>query len=277
MIVDSHTHVAESRESQQSSLAPALTHEWWTSGGTSEELVAALDANGVDRFVIVQAIGAYGYDCSYAAASAVAYASRAAFVAAIDMYGPDPVADLVALWERLPSDTRISGVRLFGVGGVPPTWLTDGRAGEVWEFAAEHNIVIVPTVFASEFERLRSLAMKFPSVSVAIDHCGFTDMVDGDGEALLFALADIPSIHLKVTSYVLEAAERDAGDAAPLVERLAHAFGVNRLCWGSDHPQDQHRDYAGKLALARHATRTFDVTAREEFFANTSSRLFFTS
>ena len=117
---------------------------------------------------------------------------------------------------------------MFGVDGIEPTWLTDGRAAAVWDFAAEYNLVIVPTVFANEFKHICALAQHAPTASVAIDHCGFTDMVEGDGQAMLFALADIPSLHLKVTSYVLEAAERDDGDAAILIERLAGAFGADR-------------------------------------------------
>ena len=274
-IVDTHTHVAAGRDSKFPPASSDLTREWWNAGGTAEELLVELDANGVDRVVFVQAIAAYGYDCSYAAASAAAHSERAAFVAAIDMSGSDPAADLVALCESPPNGVRIAGVRLFGVGGVETTWLTDGRAAAVWEYAAEHNLVIVPTVFANEFVHLRALAESQPNTRVAIDHCGFTDMVDGDGDAMLFALRDIPSIHLKVSSYVLEAAERDDGDPAPLTERLADAFGVDRLCWGSDHPQDQRHDYAGKLALARHATRAFDAASRNAFFNTTGTALFF--
>ena len=275
-IVDTHTHVAISDDPRFPLSASDLTSSWWTSGATIDDVLHQLDANDVHRLVLVQAVGAYGYDCSYAAASAAAHADRAAFVAAISMHADDPVAELAALCEAPPSGAVIAGVRLFGVDGIEPTWLTDGRAAAVWDFAAEYNLVIVPTVFANEFKHICALAQHAPTASVAIDHCGFTDMVEGDGQAMLFALADIPSLHLKVTSYVLEAAERDDGDAAILIERLAGAFGADRLCWGSDHPQDQRHDYVGKLALARHATRAFDDASRNAFFNTTASRLFFT-
>ena len=275
-IVDTHTHVAISDDPRFPLSASDLTSSWWTSGATIDDVLHQLDANDVHRLVLVQAVGAYGYDCSYAAASAAAHADRAAFVAAISMHADDPVAELAALCEAPPSGAVIAGVRLFGVDGIEPTWLTDGRAAAVWDFAAEYNLVIVPTVFANKFKHICALAQHAPTASVAIDHCGFTDMVEGDGQAMLFALADIPSLHLKVTSYVLEAAERDDGDAAILIERLAKVFGADRLCWGSDHPQDQRHDYAGKLALARHATRSFDDASRSAFFNTTASRLFFT-
>lgn len=273
-IVDTHTHVATVLDPRFPPMSSDLTHEWWRSGGSVEDLLTELDANGVRRAVIVQAIAAYGFDCSYATACVASHADRVAFVAAIDMHAPDPVADLAHLLDATPN-ARVAGIRLFGVGGGAPTWLTDGRARDVWEFAVGRDLVIVPTIFAREFANLRAVIETNPQVTVAIDHCGFIDMVEGDGEAMLFSLADIPSVHLKVTSYVLEAAERDEVDPAALAERLVAAFGSHRLCWGSDHPQDQRHDYAGKLALAHRATRNFDEESRNDFFNDTGAGLFF--
>lgn len=273
-IIDTHTHIATGANPRYPLSSSDLTHEWWDSGGTVDELLDVLDASDVERVVFVQAIAAYGYDCSYVIDSAEAHAERATCVVAIDMFGPDPVSDLGALVASPQSGARIAGVRLFGVNGSSPIWLTDGRASEVWEFAATHGIILVPTLFASEFESLRAVVERHPTVSVAIDHCGFIDMVD-DGEKMLFALADVPSVNLKVTSYVLEAAERTETDAAVLIERLASSFGSHRLCWGSDHPQDTRHDYTGKLALARSATRSFSEADRTAFFHDTGARLFF--
>ena len=92
---------------------------------------------------------------------------------------------------------------------------------------------------------------------------------------MLMSLADIPSIHLKLSSYVLESAERTHHDPAPLIERIASRFGSDRMCWGSDHPQDQRSDYEGKLTLARKATRAFSESQRTDFFGATGGRLFF--
>jgi predicted TIM-barrel fold metal-dependent hydrolase len=111
-------------------------------------------------------------------------------------------------------------------------------------------------------------------VPIALDHCAFPDLGD-DGESAVLALADLPEVHLKVTSYVLEAAERDEGDPAGVVERLAAAFGAHRLCWGSDHPQDQRLPYAGKVELAHRATRTLGPADRDAVLTGTALRLWF--
>lgn len=275
MIVDTHTHVACGTDDRFPTTPTGVASEWWRTGGTINELLVELDTNEVDLAVVVQAIGAYGHDCRCAAASVHANESRCAFIASVDMTVEDPATAVATLLDDPPSDVRIAGVRLFGVGGHDTTWLTDGRGAAVWELASETGIVLVPTVFADRFGELRALAATRPDVPVALDHCGFIDIFEGDGLAALLALTDTPSIHLKVTSYVLEAAERDDGDAAPLVERLADAFGTHRLCWGSDHPQDQRHSYSEKLALARRATRSFDREASDRFFGGTGNELFF--
>jgi len=69
-----------------------------------------------------------------------------------------------------------------------------------------------------------------------------------------------------------------ADDTVPshgLSERLASGFGANRLCWGSDHPQDQRSTYAGKVELAHHATRTLEAADRDAVLAGTAMRLWF--
>jgi L-fuconolactonase len=276
LIVDTHTHVACGTDDRFPTTPTEVAGEWWRSGGTIEELLVELDTNEVDRAVVVQAIGAYGHDCRCAAAAVHANESRCAFIASVDMTIDDPAAAVSILLDDPPSGVRVAGVRLFGVGGHDTSWLTDGRGAAVWDLASETGIVLVPTIFADRFAELRVLAAIRPDVRVAIDHCGFVDkVVEPDAELSLIALADTPSVHLKVTSYVLEAAERDDGDAAPLVERLVAAFGSDRLCWGSDHPQDQRQSYAGKIALARRATRSFTAAQTESFFAMTGTDLFF--
>ena len=70
-------------------------------------------------------------------------------------------------------------------------------------------------------------------------------------------------------------AERDEGDPAAILERLVDRFAAERLCWGSDHPQDQRGTYADKVALAHHATRTLGPTEREAVLADTALGLWF--
>ncbi len=177
--------------------------------------------------------------------------------------------------SELAAPVRPVGVRLFGVGEATTSWLEDARASEVWRTAGELDLSVVPCVFAVALDAVGEVAASHPGVPVAVDHCGFPDMAGAEGWPAVLRLAAVPSVGLKVSSHVLEAGERDDGDPAIVVDRLVEAFGTDRLCWGSDHPQNQALDYAGKLALARHAARHLDATQSASFFGANAQRLWF--
>jgi L-fuconolactonase len=279
VVVDSHTHVT-SLDTDRYPLAPSgLGRTWWADGDHSAPaLVAAMDRSGVDRAVVVQAVGPYGYDCRYAVYAATAFPERLALVGAIDMAGPDPPFDLAEL-AGLAADAPLRGVRLFGVDGTPPTWLADGRAASVWRLASELGCSIVATLFAPDLAALRPLVEAWPAVAVAVDHAGFPDLAGGPPYAALaplLDLADLDAVNVKVSSHLLLDAQVDGGDPADLVDRLADAFGAERLAWGSDHPQTAGLTYPQMLDLARHAVRRLPPAGARAVLDETATRLWWT-
>jgi predicted TIM-barrel fold metal-dependent hydrolase len=216
---------------------------------TVEEYLATASAAGVDRAVLVQAHGAYGTDNDYVLAALEAAPERVVGVVIVDPSDVDAPARLREL-ARIPG---CRGVRLFGIGPEPPVWF-DGDAGlALWDTAVELDLTIVATLLTPDLPRLARVLARRPGVPAVLDHCGFPDVQGGPpfaGAESLFALAEHAGLHLKVTSYVLEA----AGAHAPaFVEALIAAFGAERLVWGSDYPQTHDRPYAELLALARSA------------------------
>ena len=230
-------------------------------------MLAALDSADVDHAVVVQAVGVYGYDCRCAAATVDESNGRFAFVGAVDMDGDDPAAAL----GQLAATTPLAGVRTFGVGAAGTAWLEDGRGDALWEAAAELHTVVVPTLFTDRLPQLRALIERHPTATVALDHCAFPDLAPPERRDDLLGLADLPALHLKVTSHNLHSAD----DPAELLDRLAGAFGVGRLAWGSDHPQHQSLTYPEMVALARHACRGLDAAEQDAFLDGTSRRLWF--
>jgi predicted TIM-barrel fold metal-dependent hydrolase len=260
--VDSHVHVASPAYPARPT---GVGSDWWHRGATVEDLLAAMDATGVERAVVVQAVGPYGYDCR-CACDAAGSSPRLALVVAVDMDGADPAADLVALASSAP----VRGVRVFGVAGGPTSWLADGRADDVWAAAASLGINVVATLFSRDLAALGALVDRHPGVPVAVDHCGFPDP-PGTVPPPLLALAGRPEVHLKVTTHVL----RHALDPGALVEELAAAFGAGRLAWGSDHPQTQGLTYREMVALGSAAGSGLTPGGREMFLAGTATRLCF--
>jgi predicted TIM-barrel fold metal-dependent hydrolase len=242
--------------------------DWWTGeSGTAPAVLEEARRAGVDRVVVVQAVGAYGHDPACAAAAVDGAGPWARLVPSIDIAAPGAVGRI----DELAGLPGAAGVRLFGVADGAP-WLDDGRADEVWCRAAELGLVLVPTIFSDRLAALGRVIDRHPRAAVALDHCGFPDLAGADGAAALFDLAGAGALRLKVTTHVL-AAWAAAGRLESTVERLADAFGAGRLCWGSDHPQHQGLTYAEKLALAGRATSGFTDDARADFFAGTASGL----
>ena len=272
MLVDAHTHVACGDDPAFPFRPTGVASDWWRDGGGVDQLVGELDDAAVDRAVVVQAYGAYGHDCSCAAAAAGEHPARLALVISIDMEADDPSESMVELMGTLP--VAPAGVRLFGVSGTEPEWLADGRAAAVWDLAAELGTTLVPTLFTRHLPALAAVIEERPEVTVALDHCAFPDMGEG-GEAAVVRLAELPEVHLKVTTHVLSWATDVEGDPAPIVDRLATAFGAHRLCWGSDHPQNQALSYAEKVELAHQATRALGPAERDAVLSGTATRLWF--
>jgi L-fuconolactonase len=266
-VIDAHIHVACADGERYPRQPTGVGSDWWGERGEATELATTLDAAGVTKAVIVQAVGLYGYDCRCAVDAVVADVERFALVAALDFSAADPLIEFNQLADRAP----LAGLRLFGVGATEPRWLNDGRGAAVWARATELGTVLVPTIFTEQFPALRALVGQYPDARVALDHCGFPDMGGPGAFDAVLALADLPSITLKVTSHNLDAVTE--GEPAGFVDRLVAEFGADRLCWGSDYPQHQARTYAGMLDLARSATRHLDAAERAQFLGTTSLRL----
>ncbi len=271
-IVDAHLHVV-SPDTGAFPLQPrGVGRDWWTDKSVDAAAIGTmLHEHDVHRGVIVQAVGPYFTDNRYARAVVEAEPDRYALVVAIDAShgGTEQLAREVALGS-------VAGVRLFAAGG-DASWLDDGRSDEVWDIAHDVGASLVVACFAEHLPALARTVAEHPDVTVALDHCAFASLVGGppyEAAAGLFALAELPAVHLKVSTNILEAAAR-AGSAAAFVEHVAAAFGADRLAWGSDHPQSYETTYAEKLALARDASAGMTTVQASAFFGVTADRLWF--
>jgi predicted TIM-barrel fold metal-dependent hydrolase len=272
-VSDSHLHVV-SADTDRYPLQPSgFGRDWWTGRAVdAEQIDRDLTAAGVDRGVVVQAVGPYRNDNRYARDVVRGDPERFALVAAIDVGGPDPGAEV----EALASEGDLAGVRVFAAGG-EAAWLTDGRGAGIWAAAAEAGISLVAALFADHLDALAALVTAQPDVLVALDHLAFPDLRGGHpypNAASLLGLAVLPAVHLKVTTISLTTA-RDHGGAPRLVERLVGEFGADRVAWGSDHPQSYELPYPEMVQLARDACAGLDPDDRDAVLGGTAARLWF--
>jgi L-fuconolactonase len=272
-VTDAHVHVVSS-DTDRFPLRPGdFGRDWWSGREIgAEQITRDLDAAGVERAVIVQAVGPYGNDNRYAQEVGAAGAGRFAAVVAIDTDGDDPAAELAALVGA----GNVAGVRVAAFAGDAP-WLTDGRGAAIWDAAADCGVNLVIACLAPHVPAVAELVRERPDVTVAMDHCAFPDLDGGPPyhrAAPLFELAGLPSVSLKLTTIVLRDAER-VGGPRPLVAQLVDAFGAARVCWGSDHPQTYELSYVQMVQLARRATVALDAEARAAVLDTTARDLWF--
>src|SRR5262249_49859731 len=157
-VTDTHVHVVSS-DTDRYPLRPGdFGRDWWTGRPVdATQVTRDLDAAGVERAVLVQAVGPYGNDNRYALDVAAARARRFAVVVAIDTDGPDPASELAALVDASP----VAGVRIAAFAGDAP-WLTDGRGAAIWDAAAERGTKLVVACLAPHVPALAALVRSRP-------------------------------------------------------------------------------------------------------------------
>ena len=279
MIIDSHVHVIAPNETRYP-LAPAgldqgigaqrRRADWFREIPVSaESLLEQMRGAGVERAILVQPMGAYSYDNSYAADSARAYPDQFVSVAIVDVAHDDAVERL-RYWVN---DRGVRGVRLFTVTSPEGTWLDEPAGLRVWEEAARLEIPVVVTILARQLGKLQNALRNFPELPVVLDHCGFPDLRGGAPYAKaagLFELAPFRNLRLKITSHVLKQVEADPGGPNGLVATLKDHFGADRLMWGSDYSQTHDRSYAELVNLAQRAAAQLTEPERALFLARTT-------
>jgi predicted TIM-barrel fold metal-dependent hydrolase len=236
----------------------------------ADGMLAAMDAAGIARTVLVTPSTAYSYDNACVADAAAAHPARFAFVGAIDVRATH-VADEIARW----SARGMRGFRLFAGGGIPEgdgAWLVDPATFPAWEAAREHRQTISIHCAFGSLPRVRALLERFPAVDVALDHCALPP-VDIDAAAPLFALADYPRLHLKVSSRNLAAPAAPPGGPGAFVRRAVATFGAARIAWASNYPSSAG-PLATLLGAARAATAELSVADRAAIFSATARRLY---
>ena len=89
----------------------------WPDHVTGDEMVAAMDAVGVDGAIFISAFTMYQYDASYAVEVRNAHPGRFGLVKPVDASDP-AVADVISDWKQTPGTV---GIRIMMTRDVTPT------------------------------------------------------------------------------------------------------------------------------------------------------------
>jgi len=271
MIVDTHVHIVADDQSAYPLDPAGLPGRWYLESPCSAEgLLAQMDANGVDRAVLVQGVGAYSFDNRYATDSATRHSQRFVSAVCVDVHADDPGAALNT-WAR---DHGAQGVRLFTIGDRGFA-IDDPSTFPLWRSAADAGLHVIVTLLADQLPALSRVLEQFPDVPVSLDHCGFPALSGPPWteNRPLLELARHENLHLKLSTHVLDAAAQATGDPGSFVPVLADHFGAARMMWGSDFCQTHDRSYAELVALGRQAFDALPRADRDLCLGGTARRL----
>lgn len=200
---------------------------------TGEQMIAAMDAVGVDAAILVSAWTMYRYDPDYAVAVRDAWPQRFALVAPVapaDPASPEFVTELAV-------NLGAVGIRIFELPADP----LDSGLHAVLEAARRHGIT-VNLLCHDRLPIAERIVAAHPDCQFALDHLGMCPAAHPPVPADVFhdlanvcALAKYENLALKLSGTgSMSSQSYPFPDVWPAVYRLLDAFGPDRCVWGSD-------------------------------------------
>jgi predicted TIM-barrel fold metal-dependent hydrolase len=203
---------------------------------TGDDMVAAMDAVGVDGALLVSPFAMYRYDASYALTVHARHPGRFGLIKPVDPADP-AVADTIAEWAAHDGTVAI---RIMMRGEVP-TDPADPGLNRVLTAAARHSLP-VNLLCWGRLEQTGQLAARNPNTTLVIDHLGlqqpFEPPAPPDPFAdlpRLLALAKHPNITVKISgACTLSHQPFPYNDIWDPLGRIFDAFTLDRCMWGTD-------------------------------------------
>ena len=203
---------------------------------TGNDMVAAMDAAGVDAAVLVSAFTMYRYDANYAVSVRNAHPGRFALVKPVDPTDPG-VGDTIADWAAVPGAV---GIRIMMRGDVSED-PADPGLNRVLAAAARHSLP-VNLLCWGRMDQTARLASRNPNTKLVIDHLGLQQPFEPPPPAAPFAdlpgvlsLAAHDNIVIKITgACTLSREPFPYNDIWDPLGRIFDAYGFDRCLWGTD-------------------------------------------
>jgi len=203
---------------------------------TGDQMVAAMDAVGVDGALLVSPFTMYRYDASYAIAVRAAHPTRFALIKPVDPTDP-AIVETIADWAGTDGTVAIRLMMNRGMSEDP----ADPGINRVLAAAARHGLA-VNLMCTGRLAQAGLLAARNPDARLVIDHLGLPQPHQPPAPAepfadlpKLLALAVHDNIAVKISGACTLSHEafpyKDIWD--PLF-RIFDAFGFGRCMWGTD-------------------------------------------
>jgi L-fuconolactonase len=201
------------------------------------QLVAGMNAAGIDKAAIVHSSTTYGYDNSYLADAIADHLDRFTGVFSVDVRRPD-ATERIRYWIG----RGLTGLRLFAAGSTVKAdqgWIAEPSTYPAWKYCSEHGVPVAISMRQEGLPHLVEVLKRFPDVRIVLDHLLHAPMSDGppyQAAAPLFAMAEWPNVFLKLTSAIIRHACDEPATPQSFFGLLLQRFGSARIAWGSNFP-----------------------------------------
>ena len=203
---------------------------------TGDQMVAAMDAVGVDGAILVSPFSMYRYDASYAIEVFAAHPRRFRLVKPVDPTD-SAVVDTIAYWAATEG---AAGIRIF-LRDNASTDPADPAINRVLATAAQHSLP-VNVACTGRLDQAGQLAARNPNTRLVIDHLGLPQPHEPPPPAQpfadlpkLLALAANDNVAVKISgACTLSHEPFPYKDLWGSLSRVFDAFGLNRCMWGTD-------------------------------------------
>ncbi len=199
---------------------------------TAEDLLALMDAHGVEKTVLVQVIH-YRWDNSYVADVIRRYPDKFMGVGRINPEDP-AAADHVSMWTE---EYGLHGVRLSPARDASEDWFTSPAMDPIFARAQDLGIPMLILTGPKRLPDLARLLDKYPDLDTVIDHMADVHPDDAEGRKLLSDMARYPRVYVKIShTWSISQGGYPWTDTHDLVQEVYQTFGAQHISWGTDWP-----------------------------------------
>jgi len=279
-VIDAHQHFWDVSAHDQPWLRSDPERAPLLRNFTLADLAPLAAAEGVTATVVVQTV-TEPWETPELLALAAGPGPVAGVVGWADLTAPD-VADVLAALRELPGGDRLAGIRHPVLVEPDPEWLA--RPGVLRGLAAvaaaglAYDIVGEPR----HLPAAATAATRLPQLTFVLDHLGNPDLGRRSPAAsepwatAVTRLAALPNTTAKLSGILGVPPPPGTGPGTvshirPYYDFVLHAFGPNRLMFGSDWPPcTLEASYAQVCAAARALTADLSPSDRDAIFSGTA-------
>jgi predicted TIM-barrel fold metal-dependent hydrolase len=222
---------------------------------TGDQMVAAMDALGVDGALLISPFSLYRYDASYAQEVYAKHPGRFGLIKPFDPRS-ESVADELAEWAKTPG---VVGARMMLTA--QPFEADDPGLNHILAAGARAGIP-VNVMCSGKLPLLRELVRRNPDTQVVVDHLGLVQPPQPPPPPEPFAdlpnvlsLAAFDNVSIKISGAgTLSHQPFPYRDIWEPLRKIFDAFGFDRCMWGTDWTR------AVKLLTYEQGVEAFRVT-----------------